>query len=81
MPKLLILLLVIFFVATPLMAFLSFHDDCSDQICHMLMTNLFILTSTVIVLAVFLAVQLVNKSSSLGILCHEEIFLPPRLLK
>lgn len=78
MPKLLTVLLVVLFMATPLVALLSFHEDCSEQACHMLMTNLFILTSTTMILAMFLISPLINNSSSLGIIYHEEIFLPPR---
>jgi hypothetical protein len=77
---LLTLFLVILFVATPLMALLSFQDDCSDQICHIFMTNLFIFTSAIIVLIVFLITKLSNKVLSFGILYCEEVFLPPRFL-
>lgn len=78
MPKLLILLLIILFVATPLVALLSFHEDCSDQACHMLMKNIFMLTSMTMALVLFLITQLINKTLSLGILYHEKVFLPPR---
>ena len=80
MPKPLTILLVIFLVATPLVALLSFHEDCSEQACHMLMTNLFILTSLAIVLIVFLTTQLVSRTLLFETLYREEIFLPPRLL-
>lgn len=78
MLKFLIILMVFLFVATPLVAFLSFHDDCTDQVCHMLMINLFMLTPAIIVLAIFLAIQLINKVSLFEALYSTEIFLPPR---
>ena len=80
MLKSLILLLIVLFTATPLVAFLSFHGDCSNQICHMLMSNLFTLTSMTIVSVIFLTTQLANKVSLLGTLYYQEIFLPPRFL-
>ncbi|GEM_PF-4193693 len=79
MPKILTFLLVALLIATPLVFFLGFHDDCSKQACHMLMTNLFILTSVIIVSVIFLITKLVNEGSLFGALYYEEIFLPPRI--
>ena len=78
MVKFLILLLLILFMATPLVALLSSHDNCSEQICHVLMTYLFILVSTTIASVIFLKIQLINKSSLFETLYFEEVFLPPR---
>ena len=80
MPKFVTILLIVLFVATPLVAFLSFHEDCSEQACHMLMTNLFIMISTTVVTVFFLASQLTNKALLFHALYRQEIFLPPRLL-
>lgn len=80
MPKILTLLLVGILVATPLTVFLSSHDDCSEQDCHMLMTNLFILTSVITASVIFLITKLTDKTLSFGVLYREEIFLPPRLV-
>lgn len=78
MSNFLIFLMLFLFVATPLAALLSFHADCQYQVCHMLMTNLFILISTAIVSTIFLTTQLINKVPLFGTLYQEEIFLPPR---
>ena len=78
MPKFLIFLLAFLFVAAPLVAFWGFHDDCQDQVCHILMTNLFILTPAVIILAMFLITQLAGKAYLFEALYSTEIFLPPR---
>ena len=78
MSKSLTILLVAVFVAIPLVALLSFHEDCSEQACHMLMTNLFIMTSAAIVAVFFLTLQVINEASLFGALYNEEIFLPPR---
>jgi len=78
MPKLIMFLMVFLFVATPLLALLSLHDYCSEQICHILMTGLFILTSAVTISATFLITPLINKVSLFKTLCYKEVFLPPR---
>ena len=78
MSKSLTILLVALFVAIPLVALLSFHESCSEQACHILMTNLFIMTSTMVMAVFFLTSSLINKVSLSGALYNEEIFLPPR---
>lgn len=78
MLKFLIFLMIALFVVTPLVALLSSHDDCSKQACHIIMTNLFILTSVIVVLMIFLSTQLTNKASLFETLYSAEIFLPPR---
>ena len=78
MLKFFMFLMVFLFVATPLVALLSLHDYCSEQICHILMTSLFILTSAVTISTIFLITSLINKVSPLKTLCYEEVFLPPR---
>ena len=78
MSKSLIILLIAVFVAIPFVALLGFHESCSEQACHILMTNLFIMTSVAVILMVFLTTQIVNKVFLLETLYNEEIFLPPR---
>lgn len=78
MSKLLTILLVALFVAIPLVALLGFHESCSEQACHILMTNLFIMTSISVILMVFLTTQIVNKVFLFETIYNEEIFLPPR---
>jgi hypothetical protein len=79
MKILMLFLLLFFFVATPLLALLSFQDDCSEQICHMITSTLFILTQAVFVAAIFLGIELINKTSQPGTIFCKEVFLPPRL--
>jgi hypothetical protein len=79
MSKFFLVLLVILFLAAPLVALLSFHEDCSQQACHILMTNLFIITSVTVALMMFLTTQIINKVFLFETLYNEEIFLPPRL--
>ena len=76
--KFLIFLTVFFFVATPLLAFLNLHDDCSEQICHILMTNLFVLTPALVVLMMFLMMQLIIQVFSFKIFYCLKISPPPR---
>ena len=78
MPKFVTILLIVLFVATPLVALLSFHEDCSEQACHILMTNLFMVTSVSVMFVMFLTTQIVSKEFVFETLYNEEIFLPPR---
>ena len=78
MSKSLTILLVAVFVAIPLVALLGFHESCSEQACHILMTSLFIMTSVSVMFVVFLTTQIINKELILGTFYNEEIFLPPR---
>ena len=78
MSKFLTILLVVLFIAIPLVALLGFHENCSEQACHILMTNLFMVTSVSVMFVMFLTTQIVNKEFVFETLYNEEIFLPPR---
>lgn len=78
MSKSLTILLITLFIAIPLVALLGFHENCSEQACHVFMTNLFIAASTAVVAVFFLTSQFDNKVSLLKSFYDEEIFLPPR---
>lgn len=77
MSKSITILLIILFVAIPLVALLGFHENCSEQACHILMTNLFMVTSISVVFVMFLATQIINKVFVFESNYSEEIFLPP----
>lgn len=78
MSKSLTILLVVLFIAIPLVALLGFHENCSEQACHILMTNLFMVTSVSVMFVMFLTTQIVRKEFVFETLYNEEIFLPPR---
>ena len=72
------ILLLILFTVTPFVALLSFHENCSEQACHVLMTNLFIMTSLAIMFVLFLGTRITEGMFKFETLYNKMIFLPPR---
>ncbi len=76
--KTLLSLLILVVLLTPLAAYFMSHDHCLQQICHKVMTLLFILPTMASIAIFLLAYGLVSEVLIFSQFNSRDIFSPPR---